>query len=156
MLANGEAAYVAPGRDAAATSRRLRAEGIFVIASRSSLSEIERAQRFAGTATAAFDGEDGQHERASLSTCDEGFDRADGIDMIRRLIEGSGMTSVEAMVWLQRTGVLDPGGHGTELPVIAADLGLQGRAEARAALRRARRKLDAWTSQNFSMESLNG
>jgi hypothetical protein len=76
--------------------------------------------------------------------------------MIRRLIEGSGMTPVEAMVWLQRTGALDPGGHGTELPDIAADLGLQGRAEARAALRRARRKLDAWTSENFSAESLNG
>ena len=64
--------------------------------------------------------------------CDDGFDRADEIDMIRRLIEGSGMTSLEAMVWLQRTGVLDPGGHGTELPDIAADLGLEGRAEARA------------------------
>ncbi|MEA3183807.1 MAG: hypothetical protein QOJ74_284 [Ilumatobacteraceae bacterium] len=156
MLASGEAVYVAPGREAAATSRRMRTEGTFVIASRSSLSEIERAQRFTGTATAVLDGEDGQQERASLSMCDEGFDRADGIDMIRRLIEGSGMTPVEAMVWLKRTGALDPGGHGTELPDIATDLGLQGRAEARAALRRARRKLDAWTSQNFFAESLNG
>ena len=69
--------------------------------------------------------------------------------------KGSGMTALEAMVWLQRTGALDPGGHATELPDIAADLGLRDRAEARAALRRARRKLDAWTSGNFSAESLN-
>jgi hypothetical protein len=157
MMASGEAEYVSPGREAAATSRRLRAAGIFVVASRSSLAEIERAQRFNGTAAMLLDADDDQHDRGThLSVRDEGFDRADGIDMVRRVIEGSGMTSLEAMVWLQRTGALDPGGHATELPDIAADLGLEGRNEARAALRRARRKIDAWTAENFSPESLNG
>ncbi|MGZ4725329.1 MAG: hypothetical protein ACXV8L_14085 [Ilumatobacteraceae bacterium] len=157
MMASGEAVYVSPGREAAGTSRRLRTSGIFVVASRSSLAEIERAQRFNGTAAMVLDGDDDQHDRGThLSVRDEGFDRADGIDMVRRVIEGSGMTPLEAMVWLQRTGALDPGGHATELPDIAADLGLDGRNEARAALRRARRKLDSWTAENFSAESLNG
>jgi hypothetical protein len=157
MMASGEAEYVSPGREAAATSRRLRAAGVFVVASRSSLAEIERAQRFNGTAAIVLDGDDDQRDRgAHLSVRDEGFDRADGLDMVRRVIEGSGMTPLEALVWLQRTGALDPGGHATELPDIAADLGLEGRNEARAALRRARRKIDAWTAENFSPESLNG
>lgn len=156
MLVNGEAAYVEPGREAAATSRHLRSRGIFVLSPRSSLAEIERAQHFNTSGAVNLDGDDDSHDRGThLSVHDAGFDRADEADMIRRLIEGSGMTSLEATVWLQRTGALDPGGHATELPDIAADLGLQGRAEARAALRRARRKLDAWTAENFSMESLN-
>ncbi len=157
MLESGEAQYVAPSREASAISRRLRAEGTFVIASRSSLAEIERAQRFTGTSPVMLDADDDRHDRGThLSSRDEGYDRADGVDLVRRLIEGSGMTPLEALVWLQRTGALDPGGHATELPDIAIDLGLEGRSEARAALRRARRKLDAWTSENFSAESLNG
>jgi hypothetical protein len=145
MLANGAAQYVPHGRDANSTSRRLRDEGVFVISSRSSLAEIERARRFTGAATPLFDGDTEQQDRsAKLAVLDGGYEVADLLDAVRTVIEQSGMTPVEASVWLHRTGVLDPGGHCTELPDIAEDLGLDGRGEARAALRRARRKLDAW------------
>ena len=145
MLANGEAQYVPHGRDANALSRRLRDEGAFVISSRSSLAEIERARRFTGASTPLFDGDTDQQDRsAKLAVLDAGYEVADLLDAVRKVIEQSGMTPVEASVWMHRTGVLDPGGHCTELSDIAEDLGLDGRGEARAALRRARRKLDAW------------
>jgi hypothetical protein len=57
------------------------------------------------------------------------------------------MSPIEALVWLHRSGALDPGGHGSELPDIAETLGMSGRGEARAALRRARRKLDSWVDE---------
>ncbi|MCE9620934.1 MAG: hypothetical protein K8R99_01165 [Actinomycetia bacterium] len=145
MLENGEAQYVAPGREAGETSKELRADGVFVISSRSSLAEIERARHFAGTATPLFDAEADQDDRnVFLSVIDPGYEVADLLGAVRSVIERSGMTPVEAAVWLHRTGVLDPGGHGEELPDIAADLGLKDRSEARSALRRARRKIEAW------------
>jgi hypothetical protein len=55
-----------------------------------------------------------------------------------------------------RTGVLDPTGQATELPDIATELSLSGRDEARAALRRARRKLENWagTDPEISFEAV--
>jgi hypothetical protein len=147
MLTTGEARYVPPGAEAAATSRRLRADGVFVISSRSSLAEIERARRFTGTAIPALDGELDQDREAHLAVLDAGYEVADLLDAVRVVVTRSGMTRIEAAVWMHRTGVLDPGGHCTELPDIAADLALGGRSEARAALRRARRKLDAWARE---------
>ncbi|HEY4330916.1 MAG TPA: hypothetical protein VGM78_00035 [Ilumatobacteraceae bacterium] len=145
MLLSGEAAYVAPARGAQVEVNRLRAAGVFVISSRSSIAEIERAQNFGGAAVLTLDTEDDAHERdGRLGATDGAFDDADTVDIVRRVIEDSGMTKLEALVWLHRSGALDPGGYGTELPDIAEDLGLDGRGEARAALRRARRKLDAW------------
>jgi hypothetical protein len=144
MLATGEAQYVPPGREAAVESHRLRAQGVFVISSRSSLAEIERARRFTGASIPVLDAELEQDRGTHLAVLDDGYDVADLVDAVRSVIRHSGMTPVEAAVWMQRTGVLDPGGHCSELPDIAEQLALDGRPEARAALRRARRKLDAW------------
>ncbi|MBI4885047.1 MAG: hypothetical protein HY826_13435 [Actinobacteria bacterium] len=146
LLASGEAQYVAPGRGANETSQQLRSQNVFVISSRSSLAEIERARSFTGTATPLLDTDADQDDRNMfLSILDPGYEVADLLDAVRSVIERSNMTALEAAVWLHRTGVLDPGGHGTELPDIAVDLGLTGRSEARAALRRARRKIEAWS-----------
>jgi hypothetical protein len=149
MLACGDAMYVEPGRDAAARSKELRADGIFVISSRSSYAEIERARTFQGAHSLTLDdtvGDDaGSESRGSRIGRDEiGYDESDTTDVLRRTIAQTGMSPVEALVWLHRTGALDPNGHAVELPEIADELGLQDRAEARAALRRARRKLDSW------------
>ena len=148
MLATGRAVYVAPGRDAAATARDLRADGVFVITPRSSLAEIDRARTFQGAHSLTLDETVGDGEGESrgdrIGRADHRFDEADATDAIRRTIVQSGMSPVEALVWLHRTGALDPTGQGVELPEIADELGLDGRAEARAALRRARRKLDTW------------
>ncbi len=158
MLANGEARYVAPARGAAATTRELIAQGIFVISSRSSLAEIERAQHFSATSMVWLDADTdnmGNDRSSHLAMSDSGYDKADWTDTIKHIIEDSGMTEVEALVWLHRTGALDPGGFGTELPDIAEDLGLSGRSEARAALRRARRKLDAWAADSTSLAKVS-
>jgi hypothetical protein len=156
MLESGEARYVPPGRGAAEVARGLVTDGVFVISSRSSLAEIERAQHFAGTSVVWLDADDdtngGRNDRSGhLATSDGGYDTADWNDTIKHIIEDSGMTEVEALVWLHRTGALDPGGFGNELPEIAEDLGLSGRSEARAALRRARRKIDAWAADSSSL-----
>jgi hypothetical protein len=152
MLIAGEARYVAPSKHAAGSARELKAQGVFVISSRSSLAEIERAQQFSLGSNVRLDADPDGHDRSThLAVSDGGYDAADWSDMVRRIIEDSGMTKVEALVWLHRTGALDPGGFGTELPEIAEDLGLSGRSEARAALRRARRKLDAWAADGSSL-----
>ena len=152
MLVAGEARYVAPGKCAAEQIRSLKSQGVFIISSRSSLAEIERAQHFAANANIRLDADPEGHDRsAHLAVSDSGYDAADWTDMVRHIIEDTGMTKVEALVWLHRTGALDPGGFGNELPEIAEDLGLSGRSEARAALRRARRKIDAWTADGSSL-----
>jgi hypothetical protein len=149
MLACGDAMYVEPGRDAAARARELRADGIFVISSRSSHAEIERARNFQGAHALTLDdtvGDDqGSETRGSrIGAEDIRYDESDHTDVLRRTIVQTGMSPVEALVWLHRTGALDPNGQAVELPEIAEELGLQDRSEARAALRRARRKLDTW------------
>ncbi len=152
MLMSGEARYVAPGRGAQSEINALRTAGVFVVSSRSSLAEIERAQSFGGAAVLTLDSEDESQERdGRLARWDDGYEDADHLDLVRQIIEQCGMTKIEALVWLHRSGALDPGGYGTELPDIADDLGLEGRGEARAALRRARRKLDAWASDDRRM-----
>ncbi len=150
MLSDGRAAYVAHGRDAGSERRSLRRSGAFVISPRSSLAEIQRAQEFAGPAQLAIQISDESGatvtDETVLARSELGFEETESRDCLRRTIEESGLSNIEALVWLHRSGALDPSGHGTELPEIADDLGLDGRSEARAALRRARRKLDAWSS----------
>jgi hypothetical protein len=151
MLAEGRAVYIAHGKGAASERRRARQAGVFTISPRSSLAEIERAQRFAGAPRLGIDMLDPEDSSQTvneslLAHADQGYAEADTRDVIRRTIESTGMSGIEALVWLQRSGALDPGGHGAELPEIAEDLGLSGRSEARAALRRARRKLEAISS----------
>lgn len=146
MLERGEAVYVAPGREASARSRALRAEGTLVISSRSSLAEIERAARFGGASVALDADDERTNTEAFLGVHDRGLDDAEAVDAVRSLILESGLTEVEAAVWVLRTGVLDPTGSTTELPDIATELSLSGRAEARAALRRARRKVEQWAN----------
>ena len=143
MLELGEASYVAPGRDASEVSRTLRANGIFVISSRSSLAEIERARSFAGRELLHLDDESKASSTAGLLRDeDTAIENHDIADAVRSVIAAAGLTELEAAVWMLRTGVVDPTGHMTELPDIATELSLTGRAEARAALRRARRKLE--------------
>ena len=150
MLADGRAAYVTPGRDATAQRRALRRADVFVISPRSSLAEIQRAQDFAGPARLAIqisdDAGNSVTDETILARSETGFEETEHRDCLKRTIEESGLSQIEALVWLHRSGALDPTGHGTELPEIADDLGLDGRSEARAALRRARRKLDAWSA----------
>lgn len=143
MLELGEASYVAPGRDATEVSRTLRANGVFVISSRSSIAEIERARAFAGRELLHLDDESKASSNAGLlRDDDDAMERHDVLDAVRSVIAAAGLTELEAAVWVLRTGVVDPTGHMTELPDIAEELALTGRAEARAALRRARRKLE--------------
>jgi hypothetical protein len=147
MLDDGRARYIPPGKSATTERRVAREMGIFTISPRSSLAEIERAQQFAGAPRLGIDIVDPENSSQSvneaiLAQSDQGFAEAESRDVIRRTIESTGMSGLEALVWLQRSGALDPGGHGAELPEIAEDLGLSGRSEARAALRRARRKLE--------------
>lgn len=149
MLACGDAMYVEPGRDASGRAKELRADGVFVISSRSSYAEIDRARHFQGAHALSLDdtvGDDqGSETRGSrIGAEDIRYDESDNTDVLRRTIAQTGMSSVEALVWLHRTGALDPNGQAVELPEIADELGLQDRSEARAALRRARRKLDSW------------
>jgi hypothetical protein len=152
MLIAGEAAYVAPGKGANLRARELAGAGIFVISSRSSLAEIERAQEHGASSIVRLDADpDGGDRSSHLASSDDGYDESDWLDVVKHIIEDAGMTKVEALVWLHRSGALDPGGFGTELPDIAADLGLEGRSEARAALRRARRKLDAWAGDRSDL-----
>jgi hypothetical protein len=149
MLACGDAMYVEPARDSAARAKELRADGVFVISSRSSYAEIERARSFQGAHALTLDdtvGDDqGSETRGSrIGADDVRYDESDNTDVLRRTIVQTGMSPVEALVWLHRTGALDPNGQAVELPEIADELGLADRSEARAALRRARRKLDSW------------
>lgn len=149
MLDNGSARYVPPTRGCNDERRRLRSAGVFVISPRSSLAEIGRAQAFHGAAALATEddlGAAGSH-LGHLSAVDDGFEETDAADFLRHTIDRTGMSPIEALVWLHRSGALEPNGCGAELPDIADTLGLSGRAEARAALRRARRKLDAWASE---------
>lgn len=143
MLERGAARYVPPVHGAGEQRRRLRSAGVFVISPRSSLAEIERAQSFTGTAALTLDDAATVGRDLRIAHIDHGYGEADTTDFLRRTIEQTGMSPIEALVWLHRSGALDPSGHGSELPDIAETLGLSGRAEARAALRRARRKLDS-------------
>ena len=143
MLADGRAAHA----DAGATAERaaLRAAGVFVISPRSSLTEIERAQRHSDMPALALDAPAGTESDATmadvvLATTDDAFAAVDVEVLLERLFADTGMTTLEADVWAARSGVR---GTADELPEIAADLGLDGRAEARAALRRAWRKLSS-------------
>ena len=143
MLADGRAVYVAPGDDDARSAAR--ASGTFVITPRSSLGEIERAQRHSDLPALALDAPAGATSDATMADLvlvdtDHGFARVDVELFLERLFVDTGMTGLEADVWTARSGV-----HGAadELPEIAADLALDGRAEARAALRRAWRKLSS-------------
>jgi hypothetical protein len=149
MLERGAARYVPPVHGAGEERRRLRSAGVFVISPRSSLAEIERAQSFNGTAALTLDDDSSPMAGRDLRIAhiDHGYGETDTTDFLRRTIEQTGMSPIEALVWLHRSGALDPGGHGSELPDIAETLGLSGRAEARAALRRARRKLDSWVGE---------
>jgi len=150
MLGDGRAAYVPHGRDASAQRRALRRLGVFVISPRSSPAEIQRALEFTGPAQLALQVSDDNGatttDETLLARYEPGFEETESRDCLRRTISESGLSNIEALVWLHRSGALDPSGHGTELPEIADDLGLDGRSEARAALRRARRKLDAWSA----------
>ncbi|MEZ5257715.1 MAG: hypothetical protein R2705_12715 [Ilumatobacteraceae bacterium] len=143
------------GRDASSQRRALRRANVFVISPRSSLAEIQRAQDFAGPARLTIQNTDETGatvtDETLLARYETGFDETEHRDCLKRTIEESGLSQIEALVWLHRSGALDPTGHGTELPEIADDLGLEGRAEARAALRRARRKLDAWSAHSGRM-----
>jgi hypothetical protein len=156
MLELGDAAYVVPGRDANEVSQQLRSAGIFVISSRSSLAEIDRARVFQGTTVPHLATEEAHEDRNTfLSVIDPGYEVAELLDAVRQVIEKSKMTPLEAAVWLHRTGTLDPGGHPSELPDIAVDLGLKDRSEARSALRRARRKLDALSADSQEIFNSN-
>ena len=151
MLADGRAAYVAHGREAGRPSGAPCAgPACSSMSPRSSLAEIQRAQEFAGPAQLAIQISDDNGatvtDETILARAELGFEETESRDCLRRTIEESGLSQIEALVWLHRSGALDPSGHGTELPEIADDLGLDGRSEARAALRRARRKLDAWSA----------
>jgi hypothetical protein len=156
MIERGEAQYVAPGRDASGISKRLREEGVFVVSSRSSIAEIERARNFRGAASITLDGDDDQPRADLTAVHDRGHEHAETLDAVRSVIVATGMTEIEALVWVLRTGVLDPTGQATELPDIATELSLSGRDEARAALRRARRKLENWagTDPEISFEAV--
>ncbi len=144
MLADGRASYIGPGDDQAAKAAA-RAAGQFVVAPRSSLAEIERAQRHSDQPPLTLDGRAGSESDTTMADLvlvdnDRGFAHVDVDLFLERLFADAGLTQLEADVWSARTGV-----HGVadELPEIAADLGLDGRAEARAALRRAWRKLSS-------------
>ena len=143
MLADGRAVYVGPGDDGTRTSAR--AAGSFLLAPRSSLAEIERAQRHSDRPQLALDapaGTDSDTTMADIVLADEdpGFAAVDVELFLERVFADAGMTALEAEVWSARSGVRHAA---DELPEIATDLGLDGRAEARAALRRAWRKLSS-------------
>lgn len=146
MLADGRAVYVAHGPHAATAKALAKAHGLFVISPRSSLAEIERAQRTHGGAVASLDAPRGVGDGPTLGDAilvDQGsYESVLNQEFLSQVFEQRGISKLEAAVWISRTGVLDPGGRGDELPEIADVLGLAGRAEARAALRRARRKLE--------------
>jgi len=156
MLERGEAQYVAPGREATSIAKRLREEGVFVVSSRSSIAEIDRARTFRGSASITLDGDDDQPRADLTAVHDRGHEHAETLDAVRSVIVATGMTEIEALVWVLRTGVLDPTGQASELPDIATELCLSGRDEARAALRRARRKLENWagTDPEISFEAV--
>ena len=145
MLRDGRAVYVAAGT-APGERHAHRVAGTFVVSPRSSLAEIDRAQRHAGGGAVALDA---PATDGAASTIGERFladDRDHFGDVDNRLFLDAAMTAhavspLEAHVWCAHSGVL--GGGAAELAEIADELGLVGgRAEARSALRRAWRKLD--------------
>jgi hypothetical protein len=145
MLADGSAVYVAPSAEPSVKTAA-RAHGRFVISPRSSLAEIERAARHSEQPAPSLD--------MPVSTVDgaptfgeqwlvdvaHAYDEVETRSFLASSLASKGVSATEAAVWLARTGAL--GGGPDELPEIAEDLGLAGRSEARAALRRAWRKLD--------------
>jgi hypothetical protein len=144
MLADGRAIYVPAGAD---TSIKVnaRAEGLFVVSPRSSLAEIERAQRHADVPGVSLDaavhaGSDTTVADLWLVDVGEEYEEVDVRLFLHASLADRGLSDLEAAVWCARTGALSTA---DELPEIANDLGLEGRAEARAALRRAWRKLDS-------------
>jgi hypothetical protein len=145
MLADGSALYVAPGADPSLKAAA-SAAGRFVIAPRSSLVEIERAQRHneqpAPSLDAPMSSADGSPTMGEQWLVDltHAYGEVEARSFLSTSLSARGVTPTEAAVWLARTGAL--GGGPDELPEIADDLGLSGRAEARAALRRAWRKLE--------------
>jgi hypothetical protein len=147
MLEDGRAIYIENGPGAAQRKALARAHGVFVISPRSSLAEIERAQQHDDapfpsldmTVSATNDSTLGQR---LLVHNELEYDAVINAAWLGDVFSRRGLTPVEAAVWAQRTGVLDPAGRSEELPEIAARLGMAGRSEARAALRRARRKLE--------------
>ena len=144
MLADGRAIYVPAGADTSVKANA-RAEGLFVVSPRSSLAEIERAQRHADVPGVSLDA--AVHAGSDTTVADlwlvDGGEEYEEVD-VRLFLHASladrGLSDLEAAVWCARTGALSTA---DELPEIATDLGLEGRAEARAALRRAWRKLDS-------------
>ena len=146
MLADGSAVYFAPGVDKSARVAA-RAEGRFVVSARSSLAEIERAARYSEQPAPSLDSPVSSTDGAPtlgeqwLVDVAHAYDEVESRSFLAHSMAIRGVSSTEAAVWLARTGAL--GGGPDELPEIADDLGLNGRAEARAALRRAWRKLDA-------------
>ena len=88
-----------------------------MISSRSSIAEIERAQHFGTDEQRPPRRRPDDHDRSPhLAASDDGYDAADWTDMVRRIIEDTGMTKVEALVWLHRTGALDPAGSAPSSP----------------------------------------
>ena len=144
MLRDGRAVYV--NASAAPDDRRAhRVAGTFVVSPRSSLAEIDRAQRHAGGGAVALDAPTSDGAGPSIGERLLTDDRDHFGDVDNRLFLDAAMTAhdvspLEAHVWCAHSGVL--GGGATELAEIADELGLAGgRAEARSALRRAWRKL---------------
>ncbi len=118
-----------------------------MISPRSSLAEIERAQQHDDAPFPSLDMEVGAVSGATLGQRllvheELEYDAVINTAWIGDLFSRRGLSPIEADVWARRTGVLDPAGRAQELPEIAAHLGMAGRSEARAALRRARRKLE--------------
>jgi hypothetical protein len=147
MLDDGRAIYIENGPGASARKSLARAHGLFVISPRSSLAEIERAQQHDDAPFPSLDMEVSAATGATLGqrllVHDElEYDAVINTAWIGDLFSRRGLSPIEAAVWARRTGVLDPAGRSEELPEIAARLGMSGRSEARAALRRARRKLE--------------
>jgi hypothetical protein len=144
MLADGRAVYLPAGASASLRTAH-RAAGAFVVSPRSSVAEIARAQRHDDAPPIALDapvgaGSDGTVADLVAASTDHGFASVDVELFLERVFADAGVTAVEAGVWAARSGVRGPA---AELPEIAVDLGLDGRAEARAALRRAWRKLSS-------------
>lgn len=145
MLDDGRAVYLPPGCDPELKTMA-RDAGLFVVAPRSSLAEIERAQRHCDLPDLALDAPAGAESDATMADIlvvdrDHRFDEVEVGLFLEQTFADHGLSELEADVWCARTGVR--GGGADELPEIAADFGLDGRAEARAALRRAWRKLSS-------------
>ncbi len=145
MLDDGRAVYLPAGGDPELKTMA-RDAGLFVVAPRSSLAEIERAQRHCDLPDLALDAPAGNESDATMADIlvadrDHRFDAVEVELFLEQTFAAHGLSELEADVWCARTGV--HGGGADELPEIAVDFGLDGRAEARAALRRAWRKLSS-------------